>query len=102
MATFKTVGRTSWPHHMINGELKSKVDGVWNALRWGGIANPLTAIGQITYLLFLRRLDELHTLEEDQAHRTGKPMARHILPEGNDDRGTPSRASGGQRSRTRP
>ena len=74
---------------MINGELKSKVDNVWNALWSGGVVNPLTAIEQITYLLLLRRLDELHTLEENKANRTGKPMARRIFPEGSDERGTP-------------
>ncbi|MBK5218089.1 MAG: SAM-dependent DNA methyltransferase, partial [Propionibacteriales bacterium] len=74
---------------MITGELKSKVDSVWNALWSGGVVNPLTAIEQITYLLFLRRLDELHTLEENKANRAGKPMARRIFGEGNDSGGTP-------------
>ena len=49
---------------MITGELKSKVDRVWDAFWSGGIANPLEVIEQITYLLFLRRLDELQTLAE--------------------------------------
>jgi HsdM-like protein len=35
----------------------------------GGIANPLEVIEQITYLLFIRRLDDLHTLEENKANR---------------------------------
>src|SRR5665811_2524091 len=77
------------PHLMITGELKSKVDSVWNALWSGGVVNPLTAIEQVTYLLFLRRLDELHTLEENKANRAGKPMARRIFGEGNDSGGTP-------------
>lgn len=38
---------------MITGELKSKVDSVWNAFASGGIANPLEVIEQITYLLFI-------------------------------------------------
>ena len=41
-------------------------------------------IEQITYLLFLRRLDDLHTLEESKANRTKKPMERRIFPEGKD------------------
>ena len=60
-------------HHLqiedrLTGELKSKIE-------------------QITYLLFLRRLDDLHTLEENKANRLKKPMERRIFPEGNDTRG---------------
>lgn len=47
---------------VITGELKSRIDGVWNAFWSGGISNPLEVIEQITYLLFLRRLDDLQTL----------------------------------------
>ena len=46
---------------MLTGELRSKIDGVWNAFWAGGVANPLEVIEQITYLLFMRGLDELHT-----------------------------------------
>ncbi|MFH0784793.1 MAG: class I SAM-dependent DNA methyltransferase [Pseudomonadota bacterium] len=42
-----------------NPELKSKIDQLWNKFWAGGISNPLTAIEQITYLLFMKRLDEL-------------------------------------------
>lgn len=57
---------------MITGELKNKVDRVWDAFWSGGISNPLEVIEQITYLLFIRRLDDLNTLAEKKAHRTGK------------------------------
>ena len=40
----------------------------------GGIANPLEVIEQITYLLFLRRLDDLHTLEENKSVRLKQPL----------------------------
>src|SRR6185295_13964305 len=69
---------------MLTGELRSKIDGVWNAFWAGGIANPLEVIEQITYLLFMRGLDEAHTLEERKATRLGKPMARRIFPKGKD------------------
>ncbi len=72
---------------MITGDLKSKIDRIWDAFWSGGIANPLEVIEQITYLLFLRRLDDLHTLEENKATRTRRPMARRIFPKGSDDRG---------------
>lgn len=52
---------------MITGELKGKVDRVWDAFWSGGISNPLEVIEQITYLLFIRRLDDLETLEERKA-----------------------------------
>jgi type I restriction enzyme M protein len=42
-----------------NPELKSKIDQLWNKFWSGGISNPLTAIEQITYLLFMKRMDEL-------------------------------------------
>jgi len=39
---------------------------------------------QITYLLFIKRLDDLHTLEENKANRTKRPMERRTFPEGKD------------------
>ena len=42
-----------------NPELKSKINQLWNKFWAGGISNPLTAIEQITYLLFMKRMDEL-------------------------------------------
>ena len=71
---------------MITGELKSKVDRVWDAFWSGGIANPLEVIEQITYLLFLRRLDEIQTLVENKANRTGRPLERKIFAGPNDPR----------------
>ena len=59
---------------MIAGELKSKVDSIWDTMWSGGISNPLSVIEQLTYLLFIKRLDELHTLKERKAVRTGKPI----------------------------
>jgi type I restriction enzyme M protein len=57
---------------VITGELKNKVDRVWDAFWSGGISNPLEVIEQITYLLFIRRLDDLNILAEKKARRTGK------------------------------
>ena len=59
---------------MITGALKSKIDSIWDTMWSGGISNPLTVIEQLTYLLFIKRLDELHTLKEAKAARTGKPI----------------------------
>lgn len=56
---------------MITGEIKSKVDRLWEAFWSGGIANPLTVIEQISYLIFIKRLDEIHTLKENKANLLG-------------------------------
>jgi type I restriction enzyme M protein len=69
---------------MLTGELRSKIDAVWNAFWAGGIANPLEVIEQITYLLFMRGLDEAHTREENKANRLNKPIERRIFPPGKD------------------
>ncbi|MFJ8720742.1 N-6 DNA methylase [Streptomyces sp. NPDC093269] len=63
---------------MITGELKSKIDRVWDAFWSGGISNPLEVIEQITYLMFLRRLDDLQTAKENRANRTGRPIENPI------------------------
>lgn len=72
---------------MVTGELKAQVDKVWNAFWSGGMANPVEVIEQITYLLFIRRLDELHTLAVNKANTTGKPLENPVFPEGLDHSG---------------
>ncbi len=74
---------------MITGNIKSQIDQIWNAFWSGGISNPLEVIEQITYLLFLRRLDDLHTLEENKSARLKRSMERRVFPEGNDPKGRP-------------
>ena len=64
---------------MITGELKSKIDRIWDTMWSGGISNPLSVIEQLTYLLFIKRLDELHTREERKAARTGKPIEKPLF-----------------------
>ena len=64
---------------MITGELKSKVDRIWDTMWSGGISNPLSVIEQLTYLLFIKRLDELHTLKERKAARTGTPIQEPVF-----------------------
>ena len=67
---------------MLNGELRSQIDSVWNAFWSGGISNPIEVIEQITYLLFIRRLDDAHTLAESKALLLKKPIENGIFPEG--------------------
>jgi type I restriction enzyme M protein len=52
---------------MITGELRNKVDKIWEVFWTGGITNPLTVIEQFTYLLFIKGLDEVETTKESEA-----------------------------------
>ena len=70
---------------MLTGDIRSQINSIWDAFWSGGISNPLEVMEQITYLLFLRRLDDLHTLEENKSARLKRPMERRIFPEGDDD-----------------
>jgi type I restriction enzyme M protein len=65
---------------VITGELKGKIDRVWDAFWSGGISNPLEVIEQITYLLFIRRLDERQTVAEKKALLTGTIEDAVYLP----------------------
>jgi len=64
---------------LITGDLRSQVDRLWDAFWSGGISNPLEVIEQITYLLFIKRLDELHTVQEAKANRLKKPLENGIF-----------------------
>jgi HsdM N-terminal domain len=92
-AALKPGGR-SWngigrSEEVITGAIKSQVDKVWDAFWSGGISNPLEVIEQITYLLFLRRLDDMQILEENKATRLKKPLEHRIFPGRNDELGRP-------------
>ena len=69
---------------MITGALKSKIDSIWDTMWSGGISNPLSVIEQLTYLLFIKRLDELHTLKERKAARTSTPIQEPVFGAGQD------------------
>lgn len=72
---------------MITGDIKSKVDAVWDAFWTGGISNPLEVMEQITYLLFIRRLDDEQTLALNKANTLGKDPVGNPFPIGTDDEG---------------
>lgn len=59
---------------MLTGEIRSQIDSIWNDFWSGGVSNPLSVIEQITYLLFIKRLDELHTVEEAYPVVPGRPI----------------------------
>src|SRR5699024_4237901 len=64
---------------MLTGELRNKVDKIWEAFWTGGIANPLSVMEQMSYLLFIKRLDELHTKREKKANTLGNKMEDPIF-----------------------
>src|SRR5215218_5909955 len=64
---------------MITGELKSQVDSLWSAIWSGGIANPMEVIEQITYLLFIKRLDEQHTGQEKKANLLKRKIDKPVF-----------------------
>lgn len=59
---------------MITGELRSKIDRIWETFWTGGITNPLEVIEQFTYLLFIKDLDDNETIEESNAELLGIPF----------------------------
>ena len=52
---------------MLTTSLRSKIDSLWDKFWSGGIANPLTVMEQISYLLFMRRLDAMDTKRKEDA-----------------------------------
>lgn len=56
---------------MLTGELKNKVDKIWESFWTGGITNPLDVIEQFTYLMFIKQLDEVETKNEADAELFG-------------------------------
>ncbi len=70
---------------MITGELKNKIDQVWLTFHSGGIANSLSVIEQITYLLFAKRLDDIHTAKEAQALILEQPLENPIFSDEQQD-----------------
>lgn len=57
---------------MLNATLKSSISRLWDKFWSGGISNPLTAIEQISYLLFMKRLDEMDTKKKHDSDFTGE------------------------------
>ena len=68
---------------MLEAGLKSKIDKLWDLFWSGGIANPLTAIEQISYLLFMKRLDDKDIKQKKDAKFAGKTY-QYIFKNNND------------------
>ena len=59
---------------MITGDMKNKVDALWTTFWNNGISNPLSVIEQVSYLLFIKRLDDLELVKERKANRLGRAV----------------------------
>lgn len=58
---------------MITGELKNKIDGLWDIFAAGGLVNPLEVIEQITYLMFIHDLDDSDNIRAKESAILGLP-----------------------------
>ena len=61
---------------MVTGVIKNKVDKIWTDIWAGGITNPLTVIEQLTYLMFIRSLDEKELENEEIENMTGDKVQK--------------------------
>lgn len=68
---------------MLTGEIRNKVDKIWTDIWAGGITNPLTVIEQLTYLMFIRSLDEKELENESFEALSGEAMPK-IFPQDED------------------
>lgn len=63
---------------LTDPKLRSQVDSLWDKFWTGGLTNPLDAIEQFSYLLFLKRLDDAENQREKRLHRLGQPYTPSI------------------------
>ena len=67
---------------MITGELKNKVDNIWDTLWAGGITSPITVLEQITYLMFMKLLDDNQLKKEANANALGVQLKNKVFGDG--------------------
>lgn len=67
---------------MITGELKNKVDSIWDTIWTGGITSPITVLEQITYLMFMKLLDDNQLKAEANANVLGVPLKNKVFGDG--------------------
>ncbi len=67
---------------MITGELKSKIDKIWDTIWTGGITSPITVLEQITYLLFMKLIDDMEIRKEGNASAIGLCYKSKVFKDG--------------------
>ena len=68
---------------MITGDMKNKIDAIWDTFYSSGITTPLTVVEQITYLLFIKLLDDGQLAKEAVANAMGTKIKDPVFKEGN-------------------
>ena len=63
---------------MITGELRNKIDRLWETFWTGGITNPLDVVEQMTYLMFIHDLDETDNLRSKESAMLGLPYTTDV------------------------
>ena len=66
---------------MITGELRNKIDSLWDVFAAGGLVNPLSVIEQITYLMFIHDLDEADVIKSKECAMLGLPFQSRFAGE---------------------
>ena len=67
---------------MVTGELKNKVDSIWDTIWTGGITSPITVLEQITYLMFMKLLDDNQLKAEAGANALGIQLKKKVFGDG--------------------
>ncbi|MGN1356691.1 MAG: N-6 DNA methylase [Succinivibrionaceae bacterium] len=67
---------------MITGEMKNKVDAIWDTIWTGGVTSPITVLEQITYLMFMKLLDDNQLKAEGTANSLGVPLNNKVFKDG--------------------
>lgn len=67
---------------MITGEMKNRVDSIWDTIWTGGITSPITVLEQITYLMFMKLLDDNQLKQEANANVLGVPLKNKVFQDG--------------------
>jgi len=67
---------------MVTGEIKNKVDQIWDTFWTAGVTNPITVLEQMTYLFFMKLLDDKQRQEEQTASLFGNALKDPIFPKG--------------------
>ena len=68
---------------MITGEVKNRIDQIWDTFWTGGITNSLTVLEQMTYLFFMKMLDDAQMKKEANAAFLGAAIDDPVFKEGN-------------------
>ena len=67
---------------MITGEIKNRIDSIWDTYWVGGITNPMSVLEQMTYLFFMKMIDDAQLKKEAEANILGVKIANPTFKDG--------------------